>query len=38
MGIFHTVYHASVMLGPVVAGTRAEWTGSAAATFDFGAP
>ena len=37
MGIFYTLYYATMMLGPVVAGTCAKWTGSAAAALDFGA-
>jgi MFS family permease len=37
MGIFYTLYYAAMMLGPVVAGASAKWTGSAAAAFDFGA-
>jgi MFS-type transporter involved in bile tolerance (Atg22 family) len=37
MGIFYTLYYATMMLGPVVAGACAKWTGSAAAAFDFGA-
>jgi predicted MFS family arabinose efflux permease len=37
MGIFFTVYYAAMMLGPVVGGAVAKWTGSAAAAFDFGA-
>jgi MFS family permease len=37
MGIFYTVYYATMMLGPAVAGACAKWTGSAAAAFDFGA-
>jgi predicted MFS family arabinose efflux permease len=37
MGIFFTVYYAAMMLGPVVGGALAKWTGSAAAAFDFGA-
>jgi predicted MFS family arabinose efflux permease len=37
MGIFYTVYYAAMMLGPVVGGAYAKWTGSAAAAFDFGA-
>lgn len=37
MGLFHTVYYAPMMLGPIVAGSTAKWTGSAAAAFDFGA-
>ena len=36
MGVFYTVYYAAMMLGPAVAGAIAKWTGSAAATFDFG--
>ena len=37
MGIFYTLYYATMMLGPVVAGAFAKWTGSAASAFDFGA-
>jgi MFS family permease len=37
MGIFYTLYYATMMLGPVIAGGCAKWTGSAAAAFDFGA-
>jgi predicted MFS family arabinose efflux permease len=37
MGIFFTLYYATMMLGPVVAGAYAKWTGSAAAALDFGA-
>ena len=37
MGVFYTVYYAAMMLGPVVGGAYAKWTGSAAAAFDFGA-
>ena len=28
MGIFYTVYYAAMMLGPVVGGACAKWTGS----------
>ena len=37
MGIFYTVYYATMMLGPAIGGACAKWTGSAAAAFDFGA-
>ena len=37
MGVFYTLYYATMMLGPAVAGACAKWTGSAAAAFDFGA-
>src|SRR5262249_6525152 len=37
MGVFYTLYYAVMMLGPVIAGAAAKWTGSAAAAFDFGA-
>ncbi|TPQ27144.1 arabinose ABC transporter permease [Bradyrhizobium guangdongense] len=37
MGIFLTVFYAAMMLGPVVAGRLASWTGSAAAALDLGA-
>jgi MFS family permease len=36
MGIFYSVYYATMMLGPVVAGACAKSAGSAAAAFDFG--
>lgn len=36
MGIFYTLYYATMMLGPVVGGACAKLTGSAAAAFDFG--
>ena len=36
MGIFYTLYYATMMLGPVVAGAAAKSTGQAAAAFDFG--
>jgi MFS family permease len=36
MGIFYTLYYCTMMLGPVVAGACANWTGSVAAAFDFG--
>jgi predicted MFS family arabinose efflux permease len=35
MGLFYTLYYAAMMLGPVIAGTCAKWTGGAAAAFDF---
>jgi MFS family permease len=37
MGLFYTVYYATMMLGPVVGGACAKWSGTAAAAFDFGA-
>jgi predicted MFS family arabinose efflux permease len=37
MGVFYTLYYATMMLGPVVGGACAKWTGSASAAFDFGA-
>ena len=37
MGLFFTVFYGCMMLGPVVGGALAKWTGSAAAAFDFGA-
>jgi MFS family permease len=37
MGVFYTLYYATMMLGPAVGGACAKWTGSAAAAFDFGA-
>jgi MFS family permease len=37
MGIFYTLYYATMMLGPAVAGALAKWTGHAASAFDFGA-
>jgi MFS family permease len=37
MGLFYTVYYAVMMLGPVIGGACAKWSGSAAAAFDFGA-
>jgi MFS family permease len=37
MGVFFTMFFACMMLGPVIGGAFAKWTGSAAAAFDFGA-
>ena len=37
MGLFFTVFYSCMLLGPVVGGALAKWTGSAAAAFDFGA-
>jgi MFS family permease len=37
MGLFYTLYYATMMVGPVIGGACAKWTGSAAAAFDFGA-
>jgi MFS family permease len=37
MGVFYTVYYGAMMLGPVIAGAAAEWSGSAGAALDFGA-
>jgi MFS family permease len=36
MGVFYTLYYATMMLGPIIGGAAAKWTGSAAAAFDFG--
>jgi MFS family permease len=36
MGIFFTIYYIAMMLGPVIGGACAKWTGSTAAAFDFG--
>jgi len=36
MGIFFTLYYIAMMLGPVVGGACARWSGSAAAALDFG--
>ena len=36
MGLFYTLYYAAMMLGPIVGGACAKWSGSAAAAFDFG--
>jgi MFS family permease len=36
MGIFFTIYYIAMMLGPVIGGACAKWTGSAAGAFDFG--
>ena len=36
MGLFYTIYYAAMMVGPMIAGAAAKWTGSAAAAFDFG--
>jgi MFS family permease len=36
MGIFFTIYYVAMMLGPVIGGACAKWTGSAAAALDFG--
>jgi predicted MFS family arabinose efflux permease len=36
MGIFFTIYYIAMMLGPVIGGACAKWTGSAAAALDFG--
>jgi MFS family permease len=36
MGVFFTIYYIAMMLGPVIGGACAKWTGSAAAAFDFG--
>jgi MFS family permease len=36
MGVFFTIYFIAMMLGPVIGGACAKWTGSAAAAFDFG--
>jgi MFS family permease len=37
MGVFYTLYYATMMLGPVVGGACAKSAGSASAAFDFGA-
>ncbi|MDP1867207.1 MAG: MFS transporter [Bradyrhizobium sp.] len=37
IGLFFTMFYACMMLGPVIGGACAKWTGSAAAAFDFGA-
>jgi MFS family permease len=37
MGIFYAAYYGTMMLGPVIAGAWANWSGSADAAFDFGA-
>ena len=37
MGMFYTIYYATMMLGPIIGGAAAKWTGSAAAAFDVGA-
>lgn len=37
MGLFFTMFYGAMLLGPVIAGLLAKWTGSAATTFDFGA-
>jgi predicted MFS family arabinose efflux permease len=37
MGIFYTLYYATMMLGPAVGGACAKWSGGAAGAFDFGA-
>jgi hypothetical protein len=37
MGIFYTLYYGTMMLGPVVGGALAKWSGSAATALDFGA-
>jgi MFS family permease len=37
MGVFFTMFFACMMLGPVLGGACAKWTGSAATAFDFGA-
>ena len=37
MGVFFTVFFTCMMLGPVIGGACAKWSGSAAAAFDFGA-
>jgi MFS family permease len=36
MGIFFTVYYIAMMLGPMIGGAGAKWTGSATTAFDFG--
>jgi len=36
MGIFYALYYVTMMLGPVVGGASAKWTGQATAAIDFG--
>ena len=37
MGLFYTVFHAGVLIGPFLGGGYASWKGTAASAFDFGA-
>ncbi|HEY2212101.1 MAG TPA: MFS transporter [Bradyrhizobium sp.] len=37
MGLFYTIYYVPMVVGPVIAGSAAKWSGSASAAFDFGA-
>ncbi|HLZ05610.1 MAG TPA: MFS transporter [Bradyrhizobium sp.] len=37
MGLFYTLYYGTMMIGPIIGGAAAKWTGSAVAAFDFGA-
>lgn len=37
MGLFYTLYYVSALAAPFIAGRLSEWSGSAAASFDFGA-
>jgi predicted MFS family arabinose efflux permease len=37
MGVFYTFFYTGMMLGPVIAGDAAKWTGSVAAAIDIGA-
>jgi MFS family permease len=37
MGLFFTIFYIGMMLGPVIGGACAKWTGTAGAAFDFGA-
>lgn len=37
MGVFFTMFFGCMMLGPVIGGALAKWSGSTAAAFDFGA-
>jgi MFS family permease len=37
MGLFYTMYYAAMMLGPMLGGAAAKWSGSAASAFDVGA-
>jgi predicted MFS family arabinose efflux permease len=37
MGLFFTMFYGAMLLGPVIGGSLAKWTGTAATAFDFGA-
>jgi hypothetical protein len=37
MGVFYTLFCGAMMLGPVIAGAAAKWSGSAGSALDFGA-